>query len=146
MQGVTSSTPSADAPKRVASPRLMGRSLSLPTSCGVDRQDESHGRYACGGLAMSWHVAASMDDAVAEAEALLSSLPSDAAPAPLPCRLGYEPSVCTATSQIVVSTAYIDGKPVLASCVQSAGVDVRTAPACRIFLNGSWSEATATTP
>ncbi len=140
LQGMTSSS-TTTAPSRVATSRLMGRPLSLPTSCGVLSQDERHGRYTCGALSMSWHVAATMDDAVAEAEALLQSIPSEVTPTPLPCMLGHEASVCRATTQVIVSTAYVDGQAVLASCVQSAGADVRGAKACRILLNGSWPEA-----
>jgi hypothetical protein len=126
------------APTRVATPRLLGRSLSLPTSCGVDKQDNTQGHYACGELAMTWHVASTMDDAAAEAEALLSSIPSDVTPTTVPCRLAYETSVCRATSQVIVGTAYIDGKAIFAACVHPHGIDVRTAPACRIFLGGTW--------
>jgi hypothetical protein len=135
----TTTTPAtAGGSARTVPARLRGRALSLPTTCGVQEQDERHGTYRCGDVALSWRVTDDMEAAAGEAEALLASLGSDEEPVPMPCSLGYEASVCRGVPRVVVGTAFVDGVAVIATCVAKDDADARASAPCKTLLNGSW--------
>lgn len=117
---------------------MMGRAVSLPAPCVVERQQPDGGRYRCGTISLNWHTVADMDEGTAEAEALLSSLPADDEPKNMPCRIVNEPSVCQGTNVVVVGTAWVDGKAVVAACVGNGVDDVRGVVPCRTMMNGAW--------
>jgi hypothetical protein len=119
-------------------PAMMGRTLSLPAGCVVEKQQPDRGRYRCGTINLTWHTVADMDDGAAEAEALLSSLPADGEPTTVPCRIGNEPSVCQGTNVVVVGTAWVDGTAVVAACVGNGVDDIRGVVPCRTMMNGAW--------
>jgi len=126
------------APSGVAA-QVRGRALSLPTTCRIERQDQTRGVYLCEGHSLAWKVIDDMDQATEEADALFGALPADEEPRPLPCRLGHEAAVCRGTPLVVVGTAFIDGVAVFAQCVaRDASVDVLQAGPCRSLLNGGW--------
>lgn len=136
-------TPLPDAPTkatnaRVDAPRLRGRALSLPRTCGVQLQDDTRGTYRCLDVTLGWRVADDIDAAATEADALLASLATDEEPTPLPCRFGDEASVCRGTSTVVVGTASIDGLAIVASCVARDGDSALVAAPCKTLLNGGW--------
>jgi hypothetical protein len=119
--------------------QLRGRALSLPTTCRIDRQDQTRGVYVCEGHSLAWKVIDDMDQATEEADALFGALPADEDPRPLPCRLGHEAAVCRGTPLVVVGTAFVDGVALFAQCVaRDAAVDVMESGPCRALMNGSW--------
>lgn len=136
----TTTSPVVDSvgTRAAGQPALLGRALSLPTSCSVERQQPDGGRYRCGPVALVWHTVADMDDGANEAEAMLSSMPADDEPATLKCRLGYEASICRGTTSVVVGTAFVDGVAIVAACVGDGADDIRAAVPCRTLMNGSW--------
>jgi hypothetical protein len=135
----TAPTADASGGTRVAGqPALVGRALSLPTTCSVERQQPDGGRYRCGSVTLMWHTVTDMDDGANEAEALLSSLPADDEPATLNCRLGYEASLCRGTTAVVVGTAFVDGVAIVGACIGNGADDVRAAAPCRALMNGAW--------
>jgi hypothetical protein len=131
--------PTAQVAAGTGGAQMMGRALTLPTTCRVARQEPRAGVYQCEGHSLSWKVIDDMDRAADEADALFSALPTDEEPQPLSCRLGYETAVCRGTGNVVVGTAFIDGVAVFAQCVaRDADVDVRQAGPCRALLQGAW--------
>jgi hypothetical protein len=137
--GTTTTTTTTTTPLAAGAPQVMGRALSLPTTCRVEQQDQRHGVYQCEGHSLAWKIVDEMDRAGDEADALFGALPSDEEPRPLACRLGYETAVCRGTPLVVVGTAFVDGAAVFAWCVaRDADVDVIEAGPCRTLLNGSW--------
>ncbi len=118
-------------------PSLLGRSLSLPVACIVHVQNKNDGKYQCGAVSIMWRTYDEMEEAATFADGLLASVPADEETAPLPCRLGYQQSVCHGNEAVIVGTAFVDGVPVTASCLSTTD-DVRDSSACKSVMNGSW--------